>query len=452
MAVDVLAIDRPQEPRGVEISQATVQWDWQAVAGATEYELRIDGVTAGRTSDTSYTSYNLWPGDHSLTVRAVDSSGDLSLPSYTAKLVVSALYDPDDPRVSNISDGPNPGVSQVSEDDPGGRAVNMPTQANAPVRDGGDGLIDPASWDMPEVYQRTGYELVFSDEFNGNALDARRWNGQLRWDGEWNGERFEYRRVNGEHQFYVNPLSNDPEHMRTVVTTHSPFEFNGSRLAIRAVRNPLKRWDADLRFGPLADMVAQQDFLSGAISTYDKFTQKYGYFEARIKIPNHLGTFPAFWLHHQLRANEGTQRTEIDIMENLGHAPWYIYNSFHYNTGVNATSYGTSHFIRPVPNGQIYTGTDYSLEYHTYAIEWRPGYIAWFIDEQKVSEVWNDNVDHEELYLILNMAMGGNWTNFPTTAGGLGRNVGDFWPNAEDLNNYQNPALEIDYVRVYQAR
>jgi hypothetical protein len=52
------------------------------------------------------------------------------------------------------------------------------------------------------------------------------------------------------------------------------------------------------------------------------------------------------------------------------------------------------------------------------------------------------------------MAMGGNWTNFPTNSGGLGRSGVDHFPTANDLTdeNFRNPALEIDYVRVYKRK
>ena len=309
-------------------------------------------------------------------------------------------------------------------------------------------LIDPATASKPEA-TRPGYELVFSDEFEGERLDPARWNGQLRWDGDWNGERFEYRRINGEHQFYVNPLSDDPEMLSDIVPVYDPFEFDGERLAIRAVRNPLKDAPRGTNHGNLRTMANQQHFLSGAMSTYDKFSQKYGYFEARIKIPAHDGTFPAFWLYHQRTRAQGTQRTEIDIMENLGHFPEYVYTTAHYNTGVAVGKSGTHKFLKPEPSGQIYTGTDYAQDFHTYAVEWEPGKVSWLIDGQVVSELYEPEMNHEELYLIINLAMGGNWTNFPTNAGGLGRPPGEQFPNANDMETFQDPALEIDWVRVY---
>lgn len=448
------AIDPPTNPRGTEISQRSVKWEWDRVDAAMEYEVTIDGINVGRTSGLEYTTYDLWNGDHSLTVKSVGFDGQLSEQSQTAKMVVRDQFDP---RVLNRSeivrighastDVSNP-VEPVPEPEPQAAApAPAPAPAAPPAED--NGLIDPASWSIPEATQRPGYELVFSDEFNNYSLNPARWNAQLRWDGDFNGERFEYRVINGEDQFYINPLSQDQEHLSSAVPVYNPFQFDGSRLAIRAVRNPMQQVSGNRSYGPMRDIITQQPFLSGAMSTYDKFFQRYGFFEARIKIPSQVGTFPAFWLYHQTRRFDGvTQRTEIDIMENLGHAPWFIYNSFHYNTNVSATYGGDHNFVKPYPEGQIFTGTDFSQNYHTYAVEWEPGRVTWFIDGQQVSRLDNPNVNFEDLYLIINLAIGGNWNSFPTSAGGIGRE----WPNQNDLDTWSNPALEIDYVRVYRRR
>jgi len=61
-------------------------------------------------------------------------------------------------------------------------------------------------------------------------------------------------------------------------------------------------------------------------------------------------------------------------------------------------------------------------------------------------------VNYEELYMIINLAMGGNWTNYPTSSGGLGRPSNERYPAWYDLENHSNPALEIDFVRVYKRR
>ena len=426
-----------------EIADRAVQWSWSSQSGAVEYEVTVDGAVAGTTDSTQWVSRDLWRGTHSLTVKAVDSSGNKSVQSDTFKIQVTG----------NAS-------GTVTEATPGNvQQVNQAVAPPPPQSNGGDenaanvqNLVDPASYNYSEVSNKPGYEIVFSDEFNGTALNSFRWHSQLRWDGEWNGERYEYRVINGEDQFYVNVLGPDQEHQREVVPVYNPFQFDGNRLAIRAKINPLKNQPKNRTHGSLDEIVRQQQFLSGAISTHEKFSQKYGYFEARIKVPSHDGTFPAFWLFHARRAYEGTQRTEIDIMENLGHAPHYIYNSFHYFTNVSSTYGGDANFIKPRPSGQVFTGTDFSRDYHVYAVEWSPGNVKWFLDGELVSELDNGQVDYEELYLMLNLAMGGNWTNFPTSAGGLGRPSGERYPTSNDVNNFSDPALEIDYVRVYKRR
>jgi hypothetical protein len=439
--VQAVAITTPVDTRGTALEAGTVKWEWASVSGAETYDVTIDGVYSGTTQDTSYTSYNLWEGDHSMTVIAVGSNGDMSAQSLTSKTWVGR---------SSQSVVQNDPVVEVTSDIVA--AAAPPPPAGNPDAASVQSMIDPASYGYDDVYRLAGYDLVFSDEFEGTSLNPYRWNTGLRWDGEHNGDRYEYRVINGEDQFYVNIFSEDEQHIREVTPSHNPFEFDGSRMAIRAIRNPLKTNNGELNYGSMRQIVTQQNFLSGVITTHDKFSQKYGYFEARIKIPSHVGSFPAFWLFHENRAWEGTQRSEIDIMENLGHAPWYVYNSFHYFKNVTTDNSGDAHFVKPYPNGQIYTGTDYSQDYHVYGVEWAPSKIVWYIDGEKVSELEHSEVNFEELYVKLNLAMGGNWTNFPANAGGLGRAEDQHFPSQDDLNNFNNPALQIDYVRVYKKR
>ena len=433
--------------RFTEFSGSDVRWEWNESNGAAEYEVTIDGIVVGSTGDTFWVSNDLWEGTHSLTIKAVSSSGSRTDQSATLRIEVT---------------GNGTGSAGSNGDSSNGAVADFsppPAQDSNASNDGGDpnaaniqSLIDPASFNFPETTSKEGYELVFSDEFNGTALNPFRWHTQLRWDGEFNGERYEYRVVNGEDQFYVNTLGPDQAHKDKFSSVYDPFKFNGSTLSIQSVVNPLKSRDKTRSFGDLEQMSSQQQFLSGVIATHDKFHQKHGYFEARIRIPSHEGTFPAFWMFHQNRAFEGTQRTEIDIMENLGHAPHYIYNSFHYFDNVSTTYGGDHNFIKPRPSGQVFTGTDYSQDFHVYAVEWTPSKIVWKIDGNEVSEVNNSQANYESLYLQLNLALGGNWTNFPTNAGGLGRSSDQRWPTSEDVANFRNPQLEIDYVRAYRLR
>jgi len=426
----------PGDTRGIQVGNGAVQWTWAQVQGASQYQVTVDGQVVSNTPNLNFDSTSLWSGDHSLTVRAIDANNNHSSQSATAKINLPSSYDPNNPARSFTVDGTQPSGTSNDQIEDNVAAAPAPPP---PVVGNDNGLIDPQTWTKQGL--PSDWELTFSDEFDGNSLNPARWNAQLRWDGEWNGERYEYRIINGEAQMYVNILSPDQEHLSYLVPQYNPFQFNGSRLAIRAVRNPLRQGNFGIDHGSLTEVARQQEFLSGAISSHDKFFQKHGRFEARIKIPSHVGTFPAFWLYHQNRRWEGTQRTEIDIMENLGHATHYIYNTAHYHTDVSANYSGNANFIKPFPSGQIFTGTDYSQDYHVYAIEWSQGYVRWLIDGEKVSELNNDNISFEELYVILNLAMGGNWTNFPTNSGGLGRPSDQRYPTDNDVNILNNPAL-----------
>ena len=338
-----------------------------------------------------------------------------------------------------------------------------PPQTHFSQLDSPSPLIDAASWGYEEVRTKPGFELVFSDEFDGNAVNSDRWNTQLRWDGEFNGLWYEYRIINREKQFYVNVLTPDGEHRDKLLqpSGFTPFRFNGNRLGIQATANPYlnerqsTKYDEsgrDVSYGRFEPLLKRQPFLSGVLASYGKFSQKYGYFEARIRLPAHTGTFPAFWLHHQRQRSENTQRSEIDIMENLGHAPGVVYNTFHYFDFVTEYNPGQPNSVKPEPSGRVTVGGNFSDNFHVYAVDWRPGSIVWYIDGQPVSWLSNPQVDYEEMYVILNLAVGGDWINFPANIGGLGRSENDLYPTIEEQDPmvFGNPVMEIDYVRVYR--
>ena len=86
--------------------------------------------------------------------------------------------DADDAVETAVNDG-----GSSASDEGSGSSANQNIPANA----FNNKLIDPESWNYEEVHTKAGYELVFSDEFNGREVNPDRWNTQLRWDGEFNG-------------------------------------------------------------------------------------------------------------------------------------------------------------------------------------------------------------------------------------------------------------------------
>ncbi|SHE45991.1 family 16 glycosylhydrolase [Dysgonomonas macrotermitis] len=159
---------------------------------------------------------------------------------------------------------------------------------------------------------------------------------------------------------------------------------------------------------------------------------KYGYFEARLKLPSGKGTWPAFWMMPK-NYTSWPADGEIDIMEEVGYRPNYVSSAIH------CTSY--NHSIGTEKTGETYLSTS-QTEYHVYALEWTEDYIRTYVDGKELFYFANDKKGNKDtwpfdaaFYLKLNLAWGGNW-------GG-----------AEGVDESVLPATySIDYVRVFQKQ
>src|SRR5690242_15236708 len=143
--------------------------------------------------------------------------------------------------------------------------------------------------------------------------------------------------------------------------------------------------------------MAGHDYTSGMISSFGHFAQQYGYFEIRAKFPAGKGYWPAFWL---LPADK-TWPPEIDVLEILGHEPDKVYLTNHWQTAEKHESVGDS-----------YKGPDFSADYHTFAVDWEPNEIVWYVDgvERFRSK---QGVPAMPMYIIANLAVGGDWPGNP---------------------------------------
>jgi beta-glucanase (GH16 family) len=144
------------------------------------------------------------------------------------------------------------------------------------------------------------------------------------------------------------------------------------------------------------------EWISSKYITKGKIGFKYGRIEARIKGPIGVGTWGAFWM---LGADIDERRWpwcgEIDITELLGKTPNLNYGYLH---GLISDAAGRGTTV-DMPKG-------FSDEYHIYAIDWLPDQIDWYVDgvlfgsQQKLDKDW---VFDHEFYLVMNLAMGGNF-------------------------------------------
>lgn len=159
---------------------------------------------------------------------------------------------------------------------------------------------------------------------------------------------------------------------------------------------------------------------------------KYGYFEARLKLPSGKGTWPAFWMMPK-NFTSWPGDGEIDIMEEVGYRPNYVSSAIH------CTAY--NHSIGTQKTKETFLATS-QTEFHVYALEWTEDYIRTFVDGKELFYFPNDKKGDKNtwpfnapFYLKLNLAWGGNW-------GG-----------AEGVDESVLPAnYEIDYVRVFQKK
>src|SRR5262245_43583086 len=157
------------------------------------------------------------------------------------------------------------------------------------------------------------------------------------------------------------------------------------------------------------------DYTSGLLTSQGKFAQTYGYFEIRADTPAGKGMFPAFWL----LSADGKWPPEIDVFEQIGSAPSYVSN------GILSANGGT-------PNHGTDTGVDMTQGFHTYAMEWTPQTVTWFIDGKQSWQTATPADLNKPMYVLLNLAVGGDWAGPP-----------------DSTTDWSKADLLVDYVRIY---
>lgn len=225
------------------------------------------------------------------------------------------------------------------------------------------------------------WTLTFEDEFDGPKLDYSRWTPEDPWGVERNDEL----------QGYV----------------IQAFEQKDGILQIRCENKPTF-YDGEKR-----------DYRSGMMTTYRKFSQTFGKFEIRCRVPHGQGLWPAFWLLPEPLS----WPPEIDILEILGHETDRVYLSNHWINKRDPEGDSGSQ------TGE-FKGPDFSKDFHTFGIEWESGEIRWYIDGE-LRHQSRKNVPEKPMYLLVNLAVGG-------------------WAKAPDSSTMFPATFEVDYVRVWE--
>jgi beta-glucanase (GH16 family) len=240
-------------------------------------------------------------------------------------------------------------------------------------------------------------KLVWSDEFNKPGLpDSSKWSYDLGSNCPQNCGW-----GNNELQYYTKEFQN--------------VRVENGMLVIEARKEAIDKYS----------------YSSGRVKTQGKGDWKYGRFEIRAKVPNGRGVWPAIWMMPAASVyGKWPKSGEIDIMEHVGYKPDSLYATVHTSlfNGGNGKQ-----------KGKATSRNDLKDAYHIYALEWTERTMKFYVDDELVFEYKRSKAGYEywpfdqEFYLILNVAIGGNW-------GGQ---------KGVDDAIFPAPML-VDYVRVYQ--
>lgn len=295
----------------------------------------------------------------------------------------------------------------------------------APARLALQVAADPASEQCRHIEAPDSRPLVplslhrtFHDDFDEHPLSNGKWvphyAGGAAWPEAryWGGDGSDFKRkttFNGEQQIYV-----DPRYAGRATTPLGldPFKVRNGVLSIVASRTP----------PALKSVLFNNEYVSGMLTTQNSFSQKYGYFEIRSKIPVGIGVWPAFWL----LANDGGWPPEIDVMEGRGERPGDLVMTTHWR--VPATGHVQS-------CGMDFSRPDATTHFHDYGVLWTRDRLTYFIDRKPVSDIKVPVGFDDPMYMIVNLAMGAKYF------GGVG--VVD----AESPNSVE---FEIDMISAYQ--
>lgn len=249
-----------------------------------------------------------------------------------------------------------------------------------------------------ETPELEGYNLLWSDEFDGTVLDETKWSKELRDPGWTNSELQEY------------------------TSSDSNVFLRDGKLVLKAIKS---------------ERDGKDYYTSGKVNSQNKQDFMYGKVVVSAKVPEGQGLWPAIWMMPQDENHYGQwpKCGEIDIMEVLGNDVTTSYSTIHYGEP-HAEQQGTI----TLDNGS------FASKFHEYSVEWEPGEMRFYTDDVLVLTV-NDWFTAKEgqdekpypapfdqpFFVQMNLAVGGTWPG-----------------NPDETTDFENAEFEIDYVRVYQ--
>lgn len=268
-----------------------------------------------------------------------------------------------------------------------------------------DGSDEAISFTLSELSEWT---LVWSDEFDEPTVDTFNWTRQKITAGTFNNEWQEY--TDSPENCYIQ-MDADGDDGEMVIEA----KYNGNGFA-------------------------EGNFTSARMITNEKVEYQYGKIAAKIKVPEGQGIWPAFWMLGTNISETGGDTDwpwcgEIDIMEKIGgtdHKESTVHGTIHYAKDEDAPWPDCYDYI-----GESKTISEYlSKDYHVYEIEWNADTIIWRLDGEEYHRVDISSSEfdefRQEFYMILNVAVGGDWPGYP-----------------DETTSFPQK-MHIDWVRVYK--
>lgn len=230
--------------------------------------------------------------------------------------------------------------------------------------------------------------ITFADEFEALSVSAHdnrmaKWSAHTPWNGDFGDAAF-----------------TDPG-------PGSPFAVADSVLSITASKDANGKWKSGL--------------ISSVDSRQNGFSQMYGYFEARMKLPRGAGLWPAFWLGTNEPRDRKEQSLEVDVIEHYGHAPTSYTSSLHIWSKDPPKS-DHSYTKKAVADGFLYD------DFRTFGVKVTPQTITYYLDREPYWQIATPPVHKMPLFPMVNLALG---SGFP-------------------IDKTPDPSvLLVDYVKVF---
>ncbi|MBB3648047.1 beta-glucanase (GH16 family) [Rhizobium sp. BK619] len=233
------------------------------------------------------------------------------------------------------------------------------------------------------------YQLTFDESFDSLDVSAwgeksSRWIAHTPWNGDFGDARF-----------------SDP-------APGFPFTTDQGIVKIEARKEADGTWRSGL--------------LSSVNPKGEGFSQQFGYFEARMKLPPGKGVWPAFWL---IGVDRSKYTAEIDVLEYYGRAPYEFSMGFHIWRQSQGGQNSTGGYWKTVEDGIL------NSEYHTYGVDIQADKTTFYLDRQYLWSFDTPKEFHMPFYPLVNLALGSGWP----------------------IDETPNPSiLLVDYIHVYKRK